>query len=626
MQARHHRLGSASAHAGTPAARHLVTTIALLVLVAAVALGLEAALGRMGERIATQLCVSLTAIVALGLFSGNSGIVSFGHAAFMGFGAYLSGILTMPAGLQRSGLPMLPTFLAGWELSLPFALLVVLAAGFLVALLLGLPIARLAGASATIATLGLLIIMHSLLVGARELTRGSQTFFGVPREVTFEVALAAAAVFIVVALAWKESRGGLMLRAVRDSEPAARAVGVDPWRSRLVGWAVSGALATVAGALYGHMLGAFSPRDFYFGLTFAMVAMLIVGGLTTVTGAVVGTIAITLLQDGVRQFENGFIVAGLAIPPIFGLTTAAVGVAILLVIFFRPEGLFGRSELRVPPLERLLARLLPPLPAPAPAPSPPADPPVLVTEGLTRRFQGLTAVDDVSLTIAPGRITGLIGPNGAGKSTLVNLLSGHIAPTAGRISFGDRDLTGLPAQGIARAGLARTFQNNRLFDRLTVRENVAVAAIGVGASRRDAAARAERELVAMNLLADAERSAGALPYGARKRLDIARCLATEPTLLLLDEPAAGMNPEETHDLGRRIAAVAAERGIAVVLIDHDLEFVNRLSSEIVVMNRGRLLARGTPEDIRLNPAVIEAYIGTGRSAGPETTTTTRGEA
>ncbi|MEM6848867.1 MAG: branched-chain amino acid ABC transporter ATP-binding protein/permease, partial [Pseudomonadota bacterium] len=465
-----------------------------------------------------------------------------------------------------------------------------------------------------------LIIMHSVLVGARELTRGSQTFFGVPREIGFGEAVAAAVVFILIALAWKESRPGLMLRAVRDSEPAARAVGIDPWRARLGGFAVSGALATVSGALYGHMLGAFSPRDFYFAITFAMVAMLIVGGLMTVTGAVVGTITITLLQDTVRQFENGFMVAGFEVPAIFGLTTGAVGVAILLVIYFRPEGLFGKRELSFRPLSWALSKLLPAVPPPAAAPAAPTDAPQLVTHNLTRKFDGLTAVDNVSLTVLPGRITGLIGPNGAGKSTLVNLLSGHIAPTSGDIEFGDVALAGRSAEAIARAGLARTFQNNRLFDQLTVRENIAVAAIGMGLTRREAAARAEREILAMNLTADAERLAGTLPYGARKRLDIARCLAGEPKLLLLDEPAAGMNPDETADLGNRIAAIADVRGIAVVLIDHDLEFVNRLSSEIVVMNRGAILARGTPADIRKNPDVIEAYIGTGETDVPSLST------
>ncbi|WMS42099.1 branched-chain amino acid ABC transporter ATP-binding protein/permease [Acuticoccus sp. MNP-M23] len=585
-------------------------TVLLVALIAAVSLGMWLILGRTGERIATQMCVNIAAVVALSVFTGNSGIVSFGHSAFMAIGAYTAGLLTMPATLQKMAVPLLPAFMAGHELSFALALVGVVIVGLAVAFASGLPIARLNGASATIATLGLLIIVHSVLIGAREITRGSQTFYGVPRVTGFWVALAAAIVFAILARLFRESRWGLELRAVRDNESAAEALGINAQRARLVGWTVSGALAAVAGALYGHMLGAFSPHTFYFGLMFAMVAMLIVGGMATVSGAVVGVVVVTILQDTVRQFEGGFAVGGFQMPAVFGLTTVALSVAILLVIWLRPEGLLGRRELRVPGLGGLFAAF-----GPKAAPAPPVavrEAVPLDVAGISRSFAGLKAVDSATFDVPPATVTGLIGPNGAGKSTLVNLLTGQFRADEGRARFGETDITALSPHAIAKLGLSRTFQNLRLFANLTVFENVLVAALPHAPNRAAARARALREIEALNLGAEAGTFADALPYGARKRLEIARCLAMEPAMILLDEPAAGMNPEETSDLADRLVALTEARGIGLLLIDHDLEFVNRLSSSIVVINRGAVIARGTPEEIRHDDAVIEAYIGRGR--------------
>lgn len=590
----------------------LVVALVLLLVVAALALGL----GRQGERIATQLCVNVAAILSLAVFSGNSGIVSFGHAAFLALGAYLSGILTMPAGLQGSALPMLPGFLAGHELPVLAALPIVAAFGALTALVSGLPIARLMGASATIATLGLLIIVHSVLIGAREITRGSQTFYGVPRTTDLAVALTAALGFVVIAKAFRESRAGLALRAARDDETAASAVGVDPRRARLAGWVLSGAMATVAGALYGHMLGAFSPRDFYFSLTFAMVVMLIVGGMTTVGGAVAGVLLVTLAQDAVRQVEGGFALGPVAVPPVFGLTTAVLAVVILLVLWLRPDGLLGVREPEWRPLTRALGCVLPRA-APAADLEPAATPQGVAARGLTKRFGGLLAVDEASFEAPAGAVTGLIGPNGAGKSTIVNLLTGQFRPSAGAVSFGEADLTAHPPHRLARLGLARSFQNIRLFENLTVRENALVAALHGGGPLAEAGATADAALRELGLAERSGTLAAALSYGDRKRLEIARCLALRPSFLLLDEPAAGLNPEETDDLAARLARLTGERGLGVLLIDHDLEFVHRLSSSIVVVNRGTVIASGAPEAVRRDPAVVEAYLGRSRAEPPQ---------
>lgn len=601
-----------SAHPSRLRAANHIRTLVCVVLLALVVAGLTLFFGRSGERIAIQMCINVAAVVALGVYCGNTGIVSFGHGAFMAIGAYLSGILTMPAQLQRTALPELPAFLAGYELSIWMALPVVAVTGLAFAALSGSAIARLIGASATISSLGLLIITHGVAIGAREITRGSQTFFGVPRVVDLPLALGAALAAIVVARAFRESAQGLFARAARDDPDAAAALGINPRRTRFIAWSLSGMISAVAGALYGHMLGAFSPASFYLALVFAHVAMMIVGGMASVGGAVAGVLGVTLLQDTVRQFEGGVELFGIAVPAVFGLTTVALGLAILVVIWLRPTGIVGSFELGPGADAGLLRRIRKEM-AVAQAPKRVAEL-VLTADGLSKNFAGVKAVSNVSFDVPTGRVTGLIGPNGAGKSTLVNLLTRQYEADTGATNFAGHDLTQVSREDIARLGVSRSFQNLRLFQGLTVYENVLVSALAAGNSRHKAASITIRELDAFDLGDLAGARAGSLPYGARKRLEIARSLAQEPSILMLDEPAAGMNPTETDDLADRLVKVEQERGIGILLIDHDLRFVNRLSSWIVVMNRGELIAQGTPEHIRSDPSVIEAYIGRGRTA------------
>ncbi|MEM9148286.1 MAG: branched-chain amino acid ABC transporter ATP-binding protein/permease [Pseudomonadota bacterium] len=593
-------------------AANTTQTLICLALLAVVVLGLMALFGRTGERIAVLLSVNVAAVVALGVYCGNTGIVSFGHGAFMVVGAYTSGILTMSAVLQRSALPELPAFLAGHELSLIAAAPIVAFAGLALAAASGSAIARLAGASATISTLGLLIILHSLAVGGREITRGSQTFYGITRITDVLPFLAAAVSFIVIARLYRESRWGLMARAARDDPAAAEALGINPQRSRFIAWCLSGTMAALAGALYGHMLGAFSPASFYLSLVFAQVAMLIVGGMTTVSGAMVGVVTVTLLQDGVRRLEGGITVFGQELPTVFGLTTISLGVAILLVIWLRPQGLIGTQELG-PRADSRMLRLMKATTGIADTPKP-GTTMVLQAEGLSKSFAGVHAVADASLAAPTGTITGLIGPNGAGKSTLVNLLTRAYEADRGSARFGDADLLRTRRNEIAGLGIARTFQNLRLFDGLSVYQNVLVAAMAAGHGARAAQSITLRELSTFDLGEVASQRAAALPYGSRKRLEIARAMAQDPELILLDEPAAGMNPAETDDLADRLIRIVEERGTGMLLIDHDLRFVNRLSTRIVVMNRGGVIAEGTPERIRADPTVIEAYVGRGRTA------------
>lgn len=570
------------------------------------------AFGNSGTNIATLVLLQVAAVVSLAVFSGNSGIVSFGHSAFMGIGAYVSGILTMNAAMQRTTLPALPQWLAGHELGLAGALVAVLLVGLVVGVISGLPLARLSTGSAAIGTLAFLIIIHVTLNGARDFTRGSQTFYGVPRLTTIWVALAAAAIAIAIARMFRETPLGLRLRATRENEVAAVAMGVDLHRVRFLGWVVSIMMTTMVGALYGHFLGAFSPKDFYFDLIFTLIAMLIVGGMLTVTGAVAGTLLLAAVVQILRHAETGVDLGFVTLPGVFGLPQLGMGFALLVTIWLRPIGLMGLRELG-PSLKDtpVPARLAPPV-----ARSAEKQGGSLSLSQVSMRFGGLVALDDISFEVPCGQVTGLIGPNGAGKTTLINIICGQFAPSDGVVSIDGAPVSGRAAHLVARAGLGRTFQNIRLFDRLTALENVMIAAQSRGHARAEAQALAMRELTRLGLGARWDALAGSFAYGDRRRLEIARALALSPRYLLLDEPAAGMNPAETDDLVETLERLKADRALGLLVVEHDMRLIMRLSDRMVVLNKGQKIAEGTPEAIRADPAVIEAYIGTKRPKRP----------
>jgi branched-chain amino acid transport system ATP-binding protein len=229
--------------------------------------------------------------------------------------------------------------------------------------------------------------------------------------------------------------------------------------------------------------------------------------------------------------------------------------------------------------------------------------------GFSRSFGGVQALADVDLELARSEVVGLIGPNGAGKTTLVNVITGFDFPTTGSVELEERDVTRWSPQRRGRAGLARTFQHGHAFKGLSVRENVEVAALGVGASGRDARARAQRLLGALGLAARAEETASALPHGDERKLGVARALATEPRFVLMDEPAAGLTEAEVPDLAAVVRSVRDEHGAGVLLIDHNVTLILEVCDRIQVLDQGRTLAKGTPDEIRKNIDVANAYLG-----------------
>ncbi|WVT72549.1 branched-chain amino acid ABC transporter ATP-binding protein/permease [Sinorhizobium chiapasense] len=567
-----------------------------------------------GERLVTLYMINVIAVLGIGIYAGNSGIVSFGHVGFMAIGAYASGLLTLNPIIQKTALPHLPEWLAG--IGMPFlpALVLALVVVALVAVLIGIPVARLGGSSASIATLGFLVIVHVVLVASTDFTRGSQTFFGIPRAVNLWVALPFAIAAVAVARLYRDSSAGLKLRASREDEIASTAVGVNVKLHRFFAWVLGALLAGAAGALLAHFLGAFSPKDFYFNLTFMLLAMLILGGITTVSGAVGGAAVIMLIVELLRKLEGGVDLGFLRLPTVFGLTDIGIGVAILVVMYRLQDGLFGVRELdeRFGWFKRSASKSVA---SSAPAVvTPLTGQRVLQVENLGKRFAGLVALENANFEIKPGLVTGLIGPNGAGKSTLINSVSGVVPPSTGRVLIDGQDVASLAVHAVPVAGLARTFQNIRLFKNLTVLENVTVAASALKADGEDPAARAMTVLAEVGLGDFADRLAGTLSYGAQRRLEIARALALKPRYLLLDEPAAGMNPAETEELMHVLDRIRTKYRLGLLVVEHDLKLIMRLCDVVVVLNKGQQIAIGTPAEIQANPEVIEAYIGRRRSS------------
>ncbi|HET7511046.1 MAG TPA: branched-chain amino acid ABC transporter ATP-binding protein/permease [Solirubrobacterales bacterium] len=596
------------------AATSLAIPLALVALTAVVgAIGTPAF-----EDTVTLILCNLIIVLGLQVFIGNSGVYSFGQLGFAASGAYVAALLTIPATFTLLQTPELPKLIADAQLGPLTSTLIAAVASGLLAVVVGWPLMRTSTLAIPISTFAFLIVAFNVLANWDQVTGGSSGLVGIPR--TTDVASAGlwAGVAVAVTLAFKWSASGYRLQATREDEVAARSIGIGLMRERLIAFTISGMLCGIGGALAVHQSGALSSNTFYFAASVTTITMLVVGGARSVLGAVVGTLAVATVNELLRNFEEGTHAFGpISIGETPGLAAIGLGVILLVTMIALPGGLTGGREAgEIEPIRsRLRARAR--STSPAAAATNQAKPRSvrgsagsLRAEGVSLAFSGLQVLRGVELALPPGEALGLIGPNGAGKTTLVNVLSGFQAPDSGSVFLDGADATGWSPARLARAKLGRTFQAALPFAGLTVMESVAVGAMGVGVSRREAVNVAAGVLKRLGLEEQAQSPAGLQPPGNQRLLGIARALAIGPRYLLLDEPAAGLNDEECRELVASLREVIQDFGCAILLIEHDMNVVMDLCSRVQVLDDGKTVAIGSPEEVQADPAVVEAYLGT----------------
>ncbi|MFZ5868686.1 MAG: ABC transporter permease subunit [Thermodesulfobacteriota bacterium] len=565
--------------------------------------------------VANIIGLNTIVVVGLNLLIGYAGQISLGHAAFYGLGAYISGVLTVT-----------------YNISPWIALVTAVCVTAVLALLIGIPTLKLHGHYLVMATLGLNLIINIIMVQWDTVTGGPSGFPGIPYlsigNWSFDSDLrmygliwGVVFVAIVLALNLVHSRPGRALRALHGSELAASCFGVDTKSYKVKVFVLSAIYASLAGSLYAHYLTFISPKTFDIFFSVELVTMVIVGGMGSIWGVLFGTIFLTSLPNVLHFFdEYKDIVYGLILVLILIFMPQGVGVAIR-------ERWWRRGE-----LERQAA------PAPVPAtrsehafagnrasrPSATTHSgPILQIQNVSLNFGGLMALADVSCDIPEGAITALIGPNGAGKTTMINVISGIHRRHRGTIRFGVTDTRGLNPYQMAKMGMARTFQNVELFDHMSVLENVMVGMHartrnefvhsifrlpGFTPEERRIEQKAWEALFFVGLASKGSFPAHSLSFGEQRRLEMARALVAAPRLVLLDEPVAGLNMTESLEIARLITDIRSH-GISVLLVEHDMNVVMKISDKIIVLNFGNKIAEGLPDEIQRNEQVLTAYLG-----------------
>jgi ABC-type branched-subunit amino acid transport system ATPase component/ABC-type branched-subunit amino acid transport system permease subunit len=523
--------------------------------------------------------MAVTVLVGIGLniLYGLLGEVSLGQAGFLALGAYGVAILTTKAGLDF------------WA-ALPLTIIVVAA----ISAALSVPALRVTGPYLAMVTIAFGFIVESVSIEWAELTGGSSGISAIPAPFATGGIAMLTCVFAALGVAGfyllARSPLGLAMRAVAAAPAAARSIGIGPLPVRTAAFVLAAAAAGLAGGLQAALTGFVAPSSFPFSQSILFLLAVVVGGAGRTWGPVIGAAIVGLLPE---------VLAGLA-----EYRLLVFGAALLVVLWLAPGGIAGLLEtVRKPP--RSHRGQVGPEPALAFLAKGGRE---LRARDLRVAFGGVIAVAGVSLDAPPSRITSLIGPNGAGKTTLLNLASGFQRADAGTVQVGDLDVMGLPAHRVARAGLARTFQTAQPFTGLSVLDNVRLGLLR-GRWRGDASPELAGSLLALIGYAGSDAVASqSLPHVDRRLVEIARALATRPSVLLLDEPAAGLDDDDTARLDNVLQRLA-ETGLTMVLVEHDMSLVMSVSDSIVVLDAGRCIASGKPAAIRADAAVKAAYLG-----------------
>ena len=550
------------------------------------------------QLIMTMVLVWATMGLSWNLLSGYSGLISFGHAAFFGLGGY-----TMTIAFVKWGV-------TPW-LGIPLGMVV----GVLAAIIIGIPTFRLRGhyfaLSMLAYPLALLYVFEWL--GYQEETLpmmrdapASYMQFADQRVYT-AIALVMLVLAMVVSLHVERSRFGRSLLAIKQNQPAAEAAGVNVLKWKMLAIMLSAAVAAAAGGLYAVILLVVTPPTMFGVLTSAQALIFtLFGGVGVYWGPVIGAGILVPLAETLHA-ELGHIIPG--------IQGVVYGSAIIAIVLLAPDGIYWRIN------DYLEARRAPTStvePAPAFVPAAvsaredvrkPSGDPLLELDGVVRTFGGLRAVDGVSLTIKEGEIHGIIGPNGAGKTTLFNVINGFLPADAGSIRFAGSELLGLKPHEVCTRGVGRTFQVARAFPRMTVLENVTIGAYVGAANDAEATALAYAALERVGLArARANAIAGALTTNELRRMELARALAPRPRLILLDETLAGLGHAELDGILDVIRQVNRE-GVTVAIIEHTMHAMVKLADHFSVLDHGKLIASGPPQEVIRDPVVIEAYLG-----------------
>ncbi|HJL66161.1 MAG: ATP-binding cassette domain-containing protein [Arenicellales bacterium] len=564
--------------------------------------------------LATQMMINTVVVLGLQIYIGNTGILSFGHIGFGAISGYAFAIFAVSPSRKLIQIPNAPLGLAEINLT-PFqsgiaAIAITLVIAIIVGLALSRSGARSGSVAAVVITLALLFVVHEVATNWIDLTRGGKTglsfspFGGNTLQGSYPIILLLFAA-IAVARLFKETRAGRLAQAAREDDLVARAMGINPAVQQMIALLLSVAVVAAGSAMRVYEIGSISPRLFFFDYTLLTLTMLIVGGRYSVTGAVAGVLVITAGKELTRNLAE-LDVDGFNWFFRDGLTDIFLGAAMLGFMIMRPAGLLGDWEFDHWLLRRFKG---------AKSPVPVSKPTIMTSaqlkaDSVSVHFGGFIALDDAALTAKGGEVVGLIGPNGAGKTTLLNVITGLVQSDNGTVLIGSNSLTGLTPIKIARAGLARTFQNIRLFPALSVRENVEVIRLVAHRHRQGKEMPStDSLLVKAGLWDQKEWRASELDYGNGRRLELARAAAAGPDFLLLDEPTSGMSDSESIDMIAQVRTMAELIGAGVVVIDHDLNFITGICDRVYVLDQGRVIAEGSPAEISNNPLVLAAYLG-----------------